>query len=120
MNHSLFMLGTAVSILALAIIASVSFNAWQRIAPDALVPVNFKRDGEPGIRMKKHFALLLMPAVATVLLMMLSAQPRGMTGNGSGMLLTLQVLVAVGFVAAHIVHVKNALEVLEREGKLRS
>ena len=117
--NSLHMFGEAVSIFALAIIASVSWNAWKRIEASALVPVNFKRDGEPGIRMKKPCALLLMPVAAMVILMVLSARPAP-AGGGQGMIFTLQILVAGAFTAAHIVHIKNVLEVLGREGKLRS
>src|SRR3954465_838216 len=107
MNTGLFMIGEMVSILALAVIASVSFNAWKRIVPDALVPVAFNRDGTPGMRLKKHFALLLMPVISTVILMMLSAQPPGGTGTSESMIFTLQLVVAIGFVTAHIVHIRH-------------
>ncbi len=120
MDHVLRILGEAVSIGALAIIASISWSAWQRIVPDALVPVSFNRSGDVGMRLKKPIALLMMPVIATVLLMMLSAQPRGGAGQGAGILFTLQVLVAVGFAAAHAVQMRNALDVLGNEGKLRS
>ncbi len=118
MDQILRTLGEAVSIAALAVIASISWNAWKRIEPGAKVPISYNRAGDPNMRLKKPFALVVTPIIATVLLLVLNIPSKD--PSAVGILFTLQIAAAIGFVAVHSVQMRHALDVLDKEGQLRS
>ncbi len=123
MEQTLRIIGDAASIVALSIIASVSLNAWNRILPGALVPMAFNRQGDPSFRMKKPIALLFMPFVAMIFLLLPTASGATHTAgvsSGATILFTLRLILGAGLALAHLTHTRHAMEVLGKEGQLRS
>ncbi|MBI5939049.1 MAG: hypothetical protein HY859_01350 [Caulobacterales bacterium] len=120
MIQALSITGDVFWILCLALMSSLSWNAWKRIAPDTQVPVAWKGEA-PSARAHRLPALWLVPVLAFALGAWLKFESRA-PGIGIdealitlGVRLTLAPLVAV----LHMSQVRRALATLEAEGNLR-
>ena len=117
MEDTLRYLGDGLSIAALAIIWSVTANAWKRVRADLPVPL----DASGARRAGRGRALLLGPIVTTVLLLAptllgLAHEP----GSEQNAILLFSIRALFGATAGmmHLAYVRMALGVLEREGSL--
>jgi hypothetical protein len=121
---ALIFVGDALWILALAIMAGASLDAWKRIPPDVLVPSAFRPDGTVARRAKKTMALLTLPVTALVVSLLLVVFNRNAASGGRTdtalILFGVRALAAALFALAHLRWVKAALDVLRQEGSLRS
>lgn len=123
MPITLFVLGDALSIIALSIMASVSFAAWKRIEDEAKVPMKFDRQGNPSWLLSKPFALVLPVLLATGILLLpvfMKSNADVMTGEEKITLFAMRAMMSGAFAIVHLVTVKAALEYLEKNGGLRS
>ena len=68
--------GDALWIVSLSIMAGASQRAWGRVPPETRMPLQFARDGRAIMRVPRHIALLLIPTIAFVLSVMLLWQNR--------------------------------------------
>jgi hypothetical protein len=121
---ALIFVGDALWILALAIMAGASLEAWKRIPDDVLVPSAFRRDGSVVRRARKGQALVTAPAVALVLSLLLMIFNRNAATEGRTdlalILFGVRALAAALFPLQHLRLLRAALEVLRQEGSLRS
>jgi len=62
------LLGDALWIVALSIMASTTLAAWKRIDPQTTVPLQFALNGKPTVRLKRNLAHaeLLFGAIGAV------------------------------------------------------
>lgn len=116
----LAVIGDAVWILALSLIAGASRTAWPRIEPDASVPMQFSLKRRPLWRAPKPVALLFTPVLATVVGLALGYAART-PADGSAPLLIFGVRMALGppFVLLHWFYLHLAMTTLADEGQLR-
>ncbi len=120
MIHVLSIIGDAFWILCLALMSSLSWNAWKRIAPDTRVPVVWKGEAVSA-RAHRLPALWLVPALAFAVGAWLKFESRapGIVLDEAlialGVRLTLAPLVAV----LHMNQVRRALLTLDAEGQLK-
>jgi len=120
-EFTLSLLGDAVSIAALSIMGSVSWNAWRRIPSDVNVPMKFDRQGEPSWLLTKKYALTLPVVLALGLLLLpviMNPETGGMTGDEQLMMFAMRAMLAGAFAVVHVVTVKAALDYLNKNGKL--
>ena len=116
------LIGDALWIIALSIMASATRMAWGRMTPETRVPLQFALNGKPTLRLKRNLALLLIPTAAFFLGLALVAFNRNAANNLEqsvilfGVRATAAALIAVG----HLRWLKAALELLESEGALKS
>jgi hypothetical protein len=122
MEDYLRIAGDGLSIASLAIIYATSFNAHKRIRDEARVPLGFDRRGEPSMRTSKLIALWGLPVLSVVLLFLptVTLATYTMEGDEAIMLLALRALVSSALAFRHIIHVQRALDLMGREGQLRS
>jgi uncharacterized membrane protein len=123
MEQGLRILGDALSIASLSIIAAVALSCWKRILPQAKVPMRFGRDGKPSYRASKPVALLFIPAVLFVLLIvptLTGATHNAEAFDGATILFGMRALMAGAFALGYIIHMRAAMQVLADEGQLRS
>lgn len=122
MEDYLRIIGDGLSIAALAIIYSTSFRAHQRIEDAARIPLTFDRRGEPARRVSKAVGLWALPVVALVLLLFPTVTMASfeMTGDEAVMLLALRALVSSALAFRHIIHLQRVIDLMGREGQLRS
>lgn len=120
MIQALSIAGDVFWILALALMCSLSWGAWKRIAPDTPVPLVWK--GETAVtRAHRLPALWLVPALAVAVGAWLKFESRahGIDLDDAlialGVRLTLAPLVAV----LHMGQIRRALATLDAEGQLK-
>jgi type IV secretory pathway TrbD component len=114
--------GDVLWILALSIMASASRTAWARMAPETRVPMQFALNGAPTWRLKRNLALVLVPAVAFVVGIVLVLANREIVAQGGPnavIIFGLRATVAALFAVLHLRWLRAALNVLEGEGALR-
>jgi hypothetical protein len=114
----LAVIGDAVWILALSLIAGASKTAWTRIEPDASVPMQL---GSRILwRAPKPVALLTMPVLATLVGLGLGAAAR-MPSDGAAPLVVFGARMALAppFVLLHLMLLHRAMSALADEGQLR-
>jgi len=119
---SLFsVIGDVLWILALSVMASATRAAWTRISPDTTLPMTFRQDGGPGVRLKRNLALLIMPVAGFVLGLALVVGNRSPHAAPDQVLILfgIRALVAPLLAVAHLRWLKAALGVLEAEGALK-
>jgi hypothetical protein len=118
--QALSIIGDAFWIMVLALVCSLSWGAWKRIAPETKVPVAWK-DNAVSARAHRLPALWLVPALAIAAGMWLKLESRapGLDTNEAlivlGVRLTLAPLVAL----LHMTQVRRALATLGDEGQLK-
>lgn len=123
MEQGLRILGDGVSIAGLSLVASTSWRAWKAIAPEARVPMQFDRRGEPIRRVGKPLALLFTPVVATIVVFLPTVTGVTFTAQGTQealMLFVMRALLAGAFAAVHMLHIARVMQVMAAEGQLRS
>jgi hypothetical protein len=120
MIQTLSIIGDAFWILCLALMSSLSWNAWKRIAPNTPVPVAWRGE-TPSARAHRLPALWLVPVLAFAVGAWLKFESRA-PGIGIdealialGVRLTLAPLVAV----LHMSQIRRALATLDAEGQLK-
>ena len=113
--------GDVLWIVALSIMASSSRAAWVRMNSDTLVPMSFKADGSPGVRVGRAFALSAIPVVAFIVGVLLVVFNRNAAAPGDQaiMLFLVRSLFAALFAIAHLRWLKAAMEALDAEGRLK-
>jgi hypothetical protein len=114
--------GDALWIVSLSIMAGASQRAWGRMPPETRMPLQFARDGRAIMRVPRHIALLLIPTIAFVLSVMLLWQNR-QTAPGTPEALVLfgvRATLAGVFALYHLRWLSAALAQLDQEGALRS
>ena len=115
------LLGDALWIIALSIMASTTLAAWKRIDPETTVPLQFALNGKPTVRLRRNLALPLIPTAAFVLGVVLVMANRNAAADPQqavilfGVRATAAALIAVG----HLRWLKAALDQLESEGALK-
>jgi hypothetical protein len=117
----LAVVGDALWIVCLSFIAGASRTAWRRIPSDVTVP--FWALGEkPLFRLRRDVALIAFPLFATILGLVLSAMARRPPAIPVQPLLLfgLRALLAPLMVMSHLGQIRTAIELLQKEGKLRS
>jgi hypothetical protein len=119
MIHALSIAGDVFWILALGIMASMSWAAQKKIPPGLSIPVAWR--GETVlVRAPKVLALWLILAVCFLLGAWLKFESRApdLTSNGAIIWLGVRVTLAPLLAVLHLSQVRKALETLEREGAL--
>ena len=118
---ALTLLGDVVWILALSVMAQATRAAWLRIAPETKVPMSFRQDGSPGLRLGRNIALLALPTAGFVVGLLLVVFNRNMAAQPQTAPILFGVrVVAAGLVAvAHTRWLQAALETLKHEGALK-
>ncbi|MBR7617982.1 hypothetical protein JKL49_01160 [Phenylobacterium sp. 20VBR1] len=117
----LSLVGDALWIIAMSIMASATLAAWRRIDPETRVPLQFALSGAPTFRLKRNIALLLIPAAAFVLGLGLVAFNRNAAANMEqavilfGVRATAAALITIG----HLRWLKAAMDLLQSEGALK-
>ncbi|WP_333587678.1 hypothetical protein [Phenylobacterium sp.] len=114
-------IGDALWIVALAMMAGASQRAWRRIEPGTRLPMQFARDGRPVMRLPKAAALLLVPAIAFVTSLFLLAQNRAIPpGTPEALILFgVRATLAAAFALAHLRWLEAAMKQLAQEGALK-
>lgn len=120
MIHTLSIVGDVFWILALAMMASLSWASWKRIAPGTAVPVAWK-DATVSVRAHRLPALWLVPGLAFAAGAWLKFESRESGIDLDGAILTLGVRATLAPLVAvlHMGQVRRALATLEAEGSLR-
>jgi hypothetical protein len=116
----LAVVGDAVWILAMSLIAGASRATWRLIPPHLRVPMPMILGQGAGWRASKPLALLATPAVATAFGLALSVaarRPPEFTGM-SLIVFGLRMLTAPPFVLLHLMHLRRAVDTLAEEGQL--
>ena len=114
--------GDAMWILALTLMASASRAAWGRIAPDARVPMIITSAGRVLARAPRTIALGLIPGIAFLVgaaLLFAHALP-GVSGQTALIVFGLRLLVAPLFVIFHLAWLSRAMTRLAQDGALKS
>ena len=117
----LAVVGDAVWILSLSLIAGASRSAWPRIEPDACVPMQFTPRRRILWRAPKPVALLFTPVLATGVGLALGAAARNPIDMDAAPLIVFGARMALAppFVLLHLMHLHRAMSVLADEGQLR-
>lgn len=113
--------GDALWIVALAMMAGASQRAWRRIEPGTKVPMQFSRDGRPVLRARRAVALTLVPGIAFVVSIFLLGQNRAIPpGTPEALILFgVRATLAAVFALAHLRWLEAALKQLDEEGALK-
>ena len=117
----LSLLGDALWIIALSIMASATLAARRRIDPETRAPLQFALSGRPTFRLKRDLALMAIPGAAFILGLALVAFNRNAAANMEqavilfGVRATAAALITIG----HLRWLKAALDLLESEGALK-
>ena len=120
MIQTLSIVGDVFWILCLALMSSLSWSAWKRVASDTQVPVAWKGE-TASVRAHRLPALWLVPALAFAAGVWLKFESRapGIDLDDAlialGVRLTLAPLLAV----LHMSQVRRALATLDAEGQLK-
>ena len=119
MIHALSIVGDVFWILALALMASMSWASRKRIPDGVSVPVAWRGD-EVRLRAPKWAALWVVLAIAIAVGAWLKIESRGVNLNLDGALIWLGVRVTLAplFATLHLTQVRKGLETLDREGRL--
>ena len=119
--HMLSIVGDAFWIMALALMFSLSWNSWKRVAPETRVPVAWK-DQIVSARVHRLPALWLVPALAFALGAWLKFESRapGLDLQGGVIVLGVRLTLAPLAAVLHMTQLRRALATLEAEGQLRS
>ncbi|MBS0333410.1 MAG: hypothetical protein JSS35_11635 [Proteobacteria bacterium] len=116
----LIYLGDAVWILALALMAGASRQAWNRMGADTLVPLQPGQAGSP--RLRRNIALSAAPAVAFLASLFLVAGVRslGLTPEMALILFGVRIVLAALATLAHLGWLRAVMAQLKAEGAIRS
>jgi hypothetical protein len=114
--------GDAMWILALTLMASASRAAWGKIAPGARVPLIVTGAGRVLARAPRTVALCLIPGTAFVVgaALLFAHGLMGVAGQAALIVFGLRLAVAPLFVLVHLRWLSGALTRLAQEGALRS
>ena len=114
-------LGDAVWIVAMAMIASATRAAWARMAADAQLPMQWGADRKPTWRAGKPLALAITLGVPLVFGLVLSGLARspGLAADQLTILFLVRVSTAPLFILGHMLWMRAALRTLEAEGALK-
>ena len=112
-------IGDALSIVSLSLIASTSLNAYKRIPKDVKVPMQWGKDGKPTWRASKTFAMLFAPVMSTLILLVPTLL--GTTRNAVGVepiiiVFAMRSLMAAGAATFNLYYLKQVFKTLEDEG----
>ena len=118
----LAIIGDAVWIMTLSLIAGASRTVWAKIPAGAAVPMQFTLKRKPLWRAPKPVALVFTPVLVTVIGLAFGYAARVAPPYGGMPLIIFAVRMALGppFVMAHLLHLRLALETLDGEGKLKA
>lgn len=113
--------GDALWIVSLAIMAGASHRAWRRVPTTTKMPLQFARDGRAMMRVPRHVALLLIPGIAFLISLMLMWQNRQMVPGGPDALVLfgIRATLAGVFALYHLRWLEAAMAQLDQEGALR-
>ncbi|MDB5449693.1 MAG: hypothetical protein JWQ52_821 [Phenylobacterium sp.] len=120
--EALRLIGDALWIIALSVMAGASREAGKRMEPDTRMPMQFGRDGEPTVRAKRNLALAFNPVLALMVGIALLAFNRKAAASGPDaplILFGVRATAAALFALAHLRWLKASMAVLEREGALK-
>lgn len=114
-------LGDAVWIVAMALIASATRGAWARLPADARLPMQWGLGGKPNWRAGKPLALAITVGAPLVFGLVLSAMARspGLAPDELMILFLTRLTTAPLFVLAHMAWMRAAMRVLDAEGALK-
>ncbi|MEW6018538.1 MAG: hypothetical protein AB1760_10750 [Pseudomonadota bacterium] len=114
-------IGDALWIVALAMMAGASQRAWRRIPAGTKLPMQFSRDGRPVLRLRRAIALLLTPTIAFIVSLFLLGQNRAIApGTADALVLFgVRATLAAVFALAHLRWLDAAMKQLAEEGALK-
>ncbi|PZQ57917.1 MAG: hypothetical protein DI570_19035 [Phenylobacterium zucineum] len=117
----LSILGDAVWIVAMSMIASATRATWARLAADARLPMQWGLDRKPTWRAGKPLALAVTVGFPLVFGLVLSALARtpGLAPDQLTILFLVRVATAPLFILGHMLWMRAALRTLEAEGALK-
>ena len=116
----LSILGDAMWIVAMAMIASGSQRFWRRLPPDARVPMQFGFGGQPTWRASRGVALVFVPVLATVIgLVLLVAARTAESADAQLLIFGVRAFTASTLALAHFLWLTAALKTLAAEGALK-
>ena len=120
MIQTLSIVGDAFWILILAVMCSLSWNAWKKIPAGTKVPVAWK-GAVVATRVDRFSALWVVPILAFAASAWLKFQSRAPGLELDGALITLGVRLTLAPLAAvlHLSQVRRALATLDAEGQLK-
>ncbi len=104
--------------LCLGVMIALSLNAWRRIHPQALAPLQWGRDGQPVMRAGRSLAVAFTPLAATVGGLVLAAGERLSAAAEPGWM-AVRLIAPLLILIAHQAHLRSALKTLKVEGGLR-
>ena len=119
MQLGLSLAADAVWILVMALIASSSRAAMQRIAADVAVPMQFSLKGEVNWRAPRNIAFGVMIGVPLVLGLILLVVGRRAEPQDFLLIFLVRMTAAPLLAVVHLAWLKVVLEVLAREGRLK-
>ena len=117
----LSILGDAVWIVAMAMIASATRAAWARLAPGARLPMRWRADRQPTWRAGKPTALVItigLPLAFGLVLSGLARSPE-LAPDERMVLFLLRLATAPLFILGHMLWMRAALRTLDSEGALK-
>ena len=116
----LSILGDAIWIVAMSMIASATRATWVRLAPAVRLPMCWGKDGRPTWRVAKPPALAIVVGLPLAFGLVLSGLARTPLAPEQQMILLLvRVATAPLFILAHMLWTRAALRTLETEGALK-
>ena len=115
----LIYLGDAVWVLALALMAGASRDAWNRMDADTLVPL--QPGAAKGPRLRRDIALSAAPAMAFLASLFLVAGVRslGLTAEEALILFGVRIVLASLATLAHLGWLRAVMAQLKAEGSLK-
>jgi hypothetical protein len=116
----LSIIGDAIWIVAMSMIASATRAGWARLTPDARLPMQWGLNGQPTWRAAKTSALAIVVGVPLAFGLVLSGLARtGLAPEQQLILLLVRVATAPLFILAHMLWMRAALRTLASEGALK-
>ena len=103
-------LGDALWIVALLVIALVTLRAWRKVPPGARLPMQWGQDWKPAWRARRSVALLFTPLLAVLLGVSLALFLRRAPAGSEVLFFWIRIAPALILVGAHSAHVAFALK----------
>ncbi len=113
--------GDVLWIIALSIMAGGSRVVWSRTEADVTIPLQFAQSGAPTWRVKRWIALILVPALALLVGVLLVVFNRNSAADPQNALIFFGVrATAAGLLGlVHFRWLGSVIQTLEREGALK-
>ena len=120
MQHSLSLFGDILWIAALSVMAGYSRWAWSRIKPGARIPIQWRRDGSPSMRLGKALGLSGLVIIAFLVGAYLKVESLSSRLSMNTILIVFLVRLSAAplFAVIHLIQVRRGMISLADEGRL--